>query len=143
MSEDLERERLAAVREYFKNDRFAAANGMELLEVGAGFARARMPIAARHANSVGLVHGGALFTLADFAFAAASNSRGKVAVAVAMTLNCLKATQAGVLEAEAVEIARSRRISTCTVRVTNAEGQLVALFQGTAYVKDDPFPPAG
>ena len=37
---------------------------------------------------------------------------------------------------------RSRRLSVCTVRVTNDAGELVALFQGTAYIKDEPFPPS-
>ena len=37
---------------------------------------------------------------------------------------------------------RSRRISTCTVRVLDESERLVALFQGTAYIKDEPFPPA-
>jgi acyl-coenzyme A thioesterase PaaI-like protein len=32
-------------------------------------------------------------------------------------------------------------LSVCTVRVTNDAGELVALFQGTAYIKDEPFPP--
>jgi acyl-CoA thioesterase len=44
------------------------------------------------------------------------------------------------LYAEATEVSRSRKISTCTVRVTNDTGELIALFQGTAYIKDEPFP---
>ena len=38
-------------------------------------------------------------------------------------------------------MSRSRTLSACTVRVTNDTGELVALFQGTAYVKDEPFLP--
>jgi hypothetical protein len=32
-------------------------------------------------------------------------------------------------------------LSVCTVRVTNDAEELVALFQGTAYIKNEPFPP--
>ena len=69
--------------EFFARDRFARHSGIELLEVSEGFARAKMPLGPFHHNGIGTVHGGALFTLADLAFAAASNSHGTVAVAVA------------------------------------------------------------
>ncbi len=133
---------IEAVRRQFQNDRFAAANGMRLVELRPGFAKAVLAVEERHWNSIGIVQGGAVFTLADFAFGAASNSGGKVAVAVSTNLSFFKATRSGTLYAEATEISRSRRISTCTVRVTNESGELVALFQGSAYIKDEPFPPA-
>ena len=135
--------KLDAIKRYFENDRFAASSGMRLIELRPGFARTSMEIADRHLNSVGIVQGGAIFTLADLAFAMACNSAGKVAVAVNTNLSFLKATRSGTLHAEASEVARSRKISTCTVRVTDNSGQLIALFQGTAYIKDEPFPPQG
>ena len=136
MSNDIE-----VIRRHFQNDHFAATSGVRLTELRPGFAKADLTVEDRHMNSVGIVQGGAVFTLADFAFGAASNSRGKVAVAINTSLSFLKATESGTLIAEATEIARSRRISTCTVRITNGAGDLVALFQGTAYIKDEPFPP--
>jgi acyl-CoA thioesterase len=134
---------LNAIKSYFENDRFAASSGMRLVELRPGFARTSLEIEDRHLNSVGIVQGGAIFTLADLAFAMACNSAGKVAVAVSTNLSFLKATRSGTLYAEATEVARSRKISTCTVRVTDKAGELIALFQGTAYIKDEPFPPAG
>ena len=100
-----------------------------------------MAIEDRHLNSVGTVHGGAIFTLADFASGAAVKTGGKVAPLINSSVSFLKATRTGTLTAEATEVSRSRKISTCTVRVTNETGGLVALFLGTAYVKDEPFPP--
>jgi acyl-CoA thioesterase len=129
------------VQEYFKNDRFAAENSIELVEVRPGYARAQMVVADRHLNSVGTVQGGALFTLADLAFAGASNSAGVLALGLNMSISCLKAVNGGTLLAEATEVARSKKISTCTVRITDEKGELVALFQGTAYIKNSPFPP--
>jgi acyl-CoA thioesterase len=137
MSDNLE-----AIRRQFESDHFAATSGVRLVELRPGFAKAVLAVEERHWNSIGIVQGGAVFTLADFAFGAASNSGGKVAVAVSTNLSFMKATRCGTLHAEATEISRSRRVSTCTVRVTNESGELVALFQGTAYIKDEPFPPA-
>ena len=134
---------LNVIKNYFENDRFAASSGMRMVELRPGFARTSLEVEDRHLNSVGIVQGGAIFTLADLAFAMACNSAGKVAVAVSTNLSFLKATRSGTLVAEATEVARSRRISTCTVRVTDNAGELIALFQGTAYIKDEPFPPAG
>ncbi|MDQ1331332.1 MAG: acyl-CoA thioesterase, partial [Thermodesulfobacteriota bacterium] len=65
-----------------ENDRFAGHSGIELLELSEGRAKAVMEIKRHHLNAVNSVHGGAIFTLADFVFAAASNSRGTVDVAI-------------------------------------------------------------
>jgi acyl-CoA thioesterase len=78
-----------------------------------------------------------IFTLADFAFAAAANSTGSVAVAIDVSISFLKAVTAGELVAEAREEAAAGRTSTSLVRVTDEGGALVALFKGTAYRKRD------
>ena len=132
---------LDAIRHHFEKDRFAAANGMHLLELRPGYAKTSMAVEERHLNSIGTVHGGAIFTLADFAFGAAVKTGGKVAPAISTNLSFLKATQSGMLYAEATEISRSRKLSVSTVQVTNDAGELVALFQGTAYIKEERFPP--
>ncbi len=130
-----------ALEEALGKDQFAAANGIELIEVGAGHAATQMTVGPRHLNSVGLVHGGAVFTLASVALFAACNAAGKLAVGVNLNISYVKPVTSGTLRAEAREIGRSRRIATCTVRVTDEARQLVAAFQGTAYIKNDPFPP--
>jgi acyl-CoA thioesterase len=132
---------LETIKRHVENDRFAAANGMRLLELRPGYAKTCMEVEDRHLNSMGTVHGGAIFTLADFTFGAATKTGGKVAPAITGHVSFLKATRSGTLCAEATEISRSRKLSVCTVRVTNEAGELVALFQGTAYIKDEPFPP--
>jgi acyl-CoA thioesterase len=97
-----------------------------------------MTVEARHLNSVGILQGGALFTLADLAFAAASNSHGVVAVACQADVTYFKAVQSGKLTATAEEISRTHRLSTCLIRVTNQDDDLVALFKGVAYIKGTP-----
>jgi acyl-CoA thioesterase len=128
------------LQRFFAKDRFASTNGVELVELRRGFAKAQMKVEERHLNAVGIVQGGAIFTLADFAFAVACNSAGQIAIAVNTNLSFVKATRSGTLYAEAEEIARSRKLSTCAVRVIDDSGELIAVFQGTAYIKEEPLP---
>jgi acyl-CoA thioesterase len=128
---------LALVRRLMAGDRWAAAAGARLVELKEGYARVRMRLREEHLNGVAVAQGGAVFTLADFAFAAASNSHGTVAVALDTSITFARAATKGVLTAEAREESLSRRTSVCNVRVTDGEGKVVALFRGTAFRKDD------
>lgn len=125
-------------RRLLAGDRWAAAAGARLVEVREGYARARMRLRPVHMNGVHVAQGGAVFTLADFAFAAASNSHGTVAVALDTSMTFARAAVSGVLTAEAHEEALSRRVSVCTVKVTDEAGTIVAFFRGTAFRKDEP-----
>jgi acyl-CoA thioesterase len=116
---------------------------MRVVEVRTGFARAEMTVEPRHLNAVGILQGGALFTLADLAFAAASNSHGVVAVACQADVTYFKAVEAGKLTAVAEEISRTHKLSTCLVRIGDERGELVALFKGVAYIKGTPLRAAG
>jgi acyl-CoA thioesterase len=124
-----------SIREFLERDRFARENGMEIGEIRVGFARTEMTITPHHLNGAGILQGGALFTLADLAFAAASNSHGPLAVGCQTDVTWFKAVSSGRLTAVAEEIVRTRKLSTCVVRVTDEQGELVALFKGIAYIK--------
>ena len=126
------------VKRYFTQDRLAALLGIELTDIAPGRATARMTIREDHYNSLRMVHGGATFTLADLAFAAASNSHGNVAVGIAASISYVKAATAGTLTAEAREESRTPRVATYSVRVTDDADEVVAVFQGTVYRKRDP-----
>src|SRR5512137_2636165 len=86
---------LESVERYFKNDRFAERANIQLLAVSPGHARAKMTLHPHHLNGYGTVQGGAIFTLADLAFAAASNSHGTVAVAINVSISFMKAATTG------------------------------------------------
>jgi acyl-CoA thioesterase len=125
---------------YFKNDRFAERSNIELLTVSPGAARARMTLHPHHLNGYGTVQGGAIFTLADFAFAAASNSHGTVAVAINVSISFMKAARTGTLWADAREISKNFKLGSYTVEVKDDQGDLVALFQGMVYRKAEKIP---
>lgn len=129
---DLKRDELG---EFFKRDLFAGKNGIEMVEIGLGSAVARMVVTSEHLNAVGTVHGGALFSLADFAFAMAANSGGQVTVAINVSISYFKALSSGVLTARAREVSGGGRIASYTVEIRDEPGDLVALFQGMAYRK--------
>lgn len=116
-------------------DLFARHLGIELQEVGPGYAKARMPITDDHKNGLGIVHGGASFALADLAFAAASNSRGQVAVAINASISYVAAGQGAWLQAEAVETSLTPKLATYKVTISDEKGDIVALFDGMVYRK--------
>jgi len=123
------------IRKFFKNDKFAEHVGIELLEVSRGGAKAKMEIKDYHLNTLKTVQGGAIFTLADLVFAAASNSYGTVAVSINANISYLKAARTGTLIAEAKEVSRNPKLATYTVHVTDADGDIIAIFQGMVYRK--------
>ena len=126
------------VRATLERDLFAKHLGIELLSVEPGRASARMALQLFHRNGLGGVQGGAIFTLADFTFAAAANSHGPIAVAVNVSITFMKAVTAGTLLAEARELALNPKLGTYTVDVKDEHGNLVAVFQGLAYRKSEP-----
>jgi acyl-CoA thioesterase len=128
---------LEPVRRYIAQDQFANRNDIELLDLSPGSARARMTLQPHHWNGLGTVMGGAIFTLADYAFAAASNSYGTVAVAINVSISFLKAAKTGTLVAEAHELSKNFKLASYTVEVKDDAGDLVAVFQGMVYRKQD------
>lgn len=131
---------MKAIKEFFKGDQFAARNNIELLEVANGNARAKMTLHPYHLNGLGTVHGGAIFTLGDFVFAAACNSHGTMSVALNVSITFMKAATTGTLWAEAREVSKNFKVGSYVVEVKDDQGDLVATFQGLAYRKKDKLP---
>lgn len=122
-------------RNYFAADRFAALTGIEIIKVSQGYCRARLVIEEKHLNAAGIVQGGAIFTLADLAFAAASNSHGELALAINANISFLHAKSGGVLWATAVEVSKPKQLGAYDVLVTDENEEVVARFNGMAYRK--------
>lgn len=126
------------IQKFSQADKFALHNAIELIACQDGHARAKMTIQEFHFNGIRSVHGGALFTLADFTFAAAANSRGLTTIAINAHISFLKPGLTGTLFAEAAEISAKGKISSYTVRITDENNEVIALFQGMGYQKSRP-----
>jgi len=119
----------------FAQDRFAALAGIEIIEAGAGHCTARMKIEDKHLNAAHIVQGGAIFTLADLAFAVAANSHGQLALAIHANISFLRSKSKGYLYATATEINDPKRVNVYDVMVTDEHGEAVAKFHGMVYRK--------
>lgn len=127
---------MESIQTFFNSaDAFARHNGMTITEMHEGYARAEMALQPFHLNGAKTVHGGALFTLADFAFAAASNSRGQLALSINSSISIFRGAKQGRLIAEAREVSNSPKLASFGVDVRNETGDLLANFQGTVYRK--------
>ena len=120
-------------REYFKGDRFAAVNGMQIDELGEDSCVCSMTLTNDHRNAYGSVMGGVIFTLADFAFAVMSNHIHNVSVAQQVSINYLAAPKGKRLIAEASCVKTGRTSTVINVLVSDETGRLAAQFVGTAF----------
>jgi acyl-CoA thioesterase len=114
-------------------DPYASWLGIELLELAPGYCRAAMALAPQMVNFHGDPHGGAIFSLADYAFSGACNAHGEAAVALSMTIQFLAAVGPGArLVAEAREERQGRRAGFYRITVTDETGTAVATCQAVS-----------
>lgn len=136
MGDFMDRELELAIIKFFERDRFAHYIGIELIKVEPGYAVTRLELSEKHLNGLDDVQGGAIFTLADFAFAAAANSNGLATVGVNTSITNFKAPKGKYITAEARETSAEKKITGCDVSVFDEDGSLIAKFSGTGYRKN-------
>ncbi len=116
-------------------DYFAEELGIKLVEARDGYAKVSMKVEKNHTNALGFTHGGAIFSLADYAFAQACNYGDNVAVAVQVNINFLKPSVEGdTLTAEAVRVSDGKTMGLYHVTIKNQE-KMIAFFSGLAFKK--------
>ena len=123
---------------FVEQDAFARHSGVEMVSYGEGSATARLQVEPHHLNSAGTLHGGVIFTLADVAFSAASNSHGMLAMSIDASISYFRAVRGGVVTAEAREVAAGSRLATYLIEVRGDSGELIAHFTGTVYRRGTP-----
>lgn len=125
------------VNEMMAKDTFSQWLGVEVMEVKEGFAKIKMTIRKDMLNGHLVAHGGISFSLADSAFAFASNSHGQKAVSIETSINHIKPLFEGdELIATAEKESTSRSLGQYIVRVTR-NNELVALFKGVVFRKEE------
>jgi acyl-CoA thioesterase len=124
----------AEIRDRASNDPFCSRVGIELTDVGEGYAETAMTIDEDHLNFHGTPHGGAVYTVADAAFAAASNSHGDAAFALETNISYLAAAEVGdTIRAVAEETHLGGRTAEYEVVVSDDAGDRIATFRGRVY----------
>lgn len=124
-----------------QNDLFAENAGVVLLEVREGYSKAKLEIKPEHLNAGARTQGGAIFTLADLALAAAANSHGTLAFSLSSNITFLRASGPGdTLYAEAHERYIGRSTGCYQVDVTNQNGDLIATFESSVFRKEQKVP---
>lgn len=122
-----------------EGDRFAKKNGMQLTEIHEGYAKAEMTVEEHHLNAGGVCQGGALFTLADLAFAAVTNSHGLLTLGVQNSVTYVHSAKLGDhLTATAKETVNHQKLPYCEMTVTNQDNEVICIVTGMAYRKKAP-----
>ena len=114
-----------------EGDQLARQLGVTLEEIRPGYARCTMTVRPDMANAATIGHGGATFTLADTAFAYASNSHGRTALATNCTITFTGPAEIGdTLTAVAEEVSLKGRSGVYDITVSDGKGETIALFRG-------------
>ncbi|MFC4450256.1 hydroxyphenylacetyl-CoA thioesterase PaaI [Halorussus aquaticus] len=125
-------------RETIESDPFCEKLGIELAALGPGNARTELTVTDDLLNFHGTPHGGVVYSLADAAFAAASNSECDTALAMETNISYFEAVEVGeTLTADADRLHRRGRTASYRVAVTDESGDEIATFRGRVYHPDE------
>ena len=130
----------AEIMEYLNTrDRFCITNDMRLTVVSEGYAEAEMPLSENKLNGLDVAQGGAIYTLADFAFAGAANANreNRRCLGSSSNIHYLRPGTGSKLKAIAKMVHSGKKICLCNVEVFNDQEKLIATatFQGVLLEK--------
>lgn len=124
---------LAEFRARVETEPISSFLGMKLMDLAPGYARVSMKLRPEHLTFNGYVFGGIVASLADQAFACATNSMGRTSIASQFNIHFVAgASPQDELVAEGKVVKKGRRVDLCEMTVTNQEGKLIATATGTA-----------
>ena len=126
--------KLEEARAFFAGDRFATENGAVIDEIGEHYAICSMELTPHHLHAAGRVMGGAVFMLADFAFAVASNFGHPADVTTTSQITFLRPSQGKMLYAKSQELRRGRTAVYYETSVTDDTGALIARVTASGQV---------
>lgn len=126
-------------RQNFSADRYAIkTTGVKIEKAAPGYCLCSLAIDERHLNTNGDVMGGALFTLADYAFGTAANVGGSPTVTLSCTINFMRPTRGPLLYAEAKAQKSGHSVSFFEVSITEPDGKLIAVMQASGFSSHRP-----
>ncbi len=132
---------VASIFKSVEKEAYAGKLGIQLVELERGRAVVEMKAGEDTTNILGMVHGGAIFSLIDEAFQASCNSHGRIAVALNVTITFHQAPEVkSRLRAESSEIHRSQKTASYEINVKDEKNVLIASCIALAYRKKDRLP---
>lgn len=127
MSDDV-----AELKAKAETEPIASFLGMRLLELSQGYAKVALKLRPEYLNFNGIVFGGIIMSLADQAFAYATNSVISPNVASQFNIHFVAGAGSGdELIAECRVVRAGRRVCISEMTVTNQDGKLIAKATGT------------
>ncbi|MDR1799454.1 MAG: PaaI family thioesterase [Bifidobacteriaceae bacterium] len=131
------------IRRHFAADKYLTATGVVIEDAGPDWCRCRLQVTAEHLNAGGVAQGGAIYTLADSAFAVACNyahladGTGRLTVSQSAAISYISPGLAGsTLYAEARRVGRGKRTCVFQIDVTDQAGKPVATMTGNGFTID-------
>ena len=124
-----------------EKDRFAKSIGAQLTELREGYSRAELTVEERHLNGADVCQGGVIYTLADLAFAGVANGHGLITLGINNSITILKSALLGdTIIAEATEVVNHHRLPYCDIKISNQNGDIIAIMTGLGYRLKKEFP---
>lgn len=130
---------IQAFLEYFRRtDALSREMGISVRSLSAEGAEAEMEISDNEKNYMGMLHGGAFFTIADVVAGLCVSYYGEQCVTLSSNLNYLKAASAGKIIARSSLSRRGRKICVCEIRIISEEGTFLCTGTFTMYMTGVP-----
>lgn len=132
---------LERAREFFKDDVYATGTtGITIDDIGDGYAKCSLTVTPAHLNAANTVMGGAIYTLADFAFAVASNYEHPLTVTLSSNITFLNAAKGKKITAVARLYSEGGHTCSYNIEITDELGTNVALVTSNGYKTNRPSP---
>jgi len=131
-----------AIYNAVEKEPFAKTMKMKLVELELGYSAIEMIYDPDNMNNIyDRAHGGALFALIDEAFETAGQTDGTIAVALNVNVTYVSSPEPGVkLRAEAKQNSQTKKTASYDIKVTDQNGNLIAICSALAYRTGKPIP---
>ncbi|TYP94726.1 acyl-CoA thioesterase [Fodinibius salinus] len=132
----MDKQKLAenVVEKMMADDAFSQWLGIEVIDITPGSVTLKMEVRQGMTNGFNVSHGGIAFSLADSALAFASNSYGRISLALENNISFIKKVTAGdMLTATTEELSLGNRIGVYNVTIMNQHDDTIATFRGTVF----------
>lgn len=122
------------VRRFFEGDRYAVeVTGVKIDEVDDCYSKCSLELDKRHYGAHGQVMGGVMFTLADFAFAVATNTSESFTATADSHISYLTSTKGKKLFAECRKVKEGRKLCFYEITITDDLGAKIAVISTTGF----------